>query len=56
MIKPLLRVEKTEKETKKGQRKAKLASLAEKKKSGKLTLEDIYEQGQIIIDMLQGRE
>jgi len=35
------------------QREAKLQELADKKKQGKLTIEDIFEQGQIIIEMLQ---
>lgn len=52
-MKPTLKVTKTEKEIKQEQRQTKLATLAGKKAKGKLTLEDIYEQNQIIIEMLQ---
>lgn len=48
-----MKIEKSEKTIKKEQRQSKLANLADKKKQGKLTLEDIYEQNQIIIEMIQ---
>lgn len=42
-----------EKQEKQKQRQSRLlATLADKKAKGKLTLEDIYEQNQIIIEML----
>lgn len=42
-----------EKQEKQKQRQPKLAALANKKKQGKLTLEDVYKQNQIIIEMLE---
>jgi len=53
LIKPLLRVEKTEKETQIEQQKAVLKALDEKAKGGEITLKDIYEQNKLIIEMLQ---
>lgn len=44
-----------EKQEKEKQHQVKLASLADKKKHGKLTLGDIYEQNQIIIEMMTER-
>lgn len=35
------------------QRQAKLNALADKKKQGKLMLDDIYEQNQIVIEILE---
>ena len=52
-MKPTLKVTKTEKEIKRDQRQAKLATLAEKKAKGKLALEDVYEQNALIIEMLE---
>jgi len=42
-----------EKQEKQEQRQAKLATLAEKKKQGKLTLEDVDAKLDVIIEMLQ---
>jgi len=52
-VKPVLKVKKSEAQVKQEQRQAKLATLAEKKAKGKLTLEDIYEQNTLIIEMLE---
>lgn len=49
-MKPVLKVKKSEAQVKQEQRQAKLAALAEKKAKGKLTLEDVYEQNQLIIE------
>lgn len=43
-----------EKQEQEKQRQGKLDALANKKAKGKLTLEDIYEQNQIIIELLTG--
>lgn len=51
--KPVLSIKKTEKDIQLGQRKAKLSNLAEKKTSGKLTLEDLDDKLDIIIEILQ---
>ena len=51
--KPVLSIKKTEKDVQLGQRKAKLSKLAEKKTSGKLTLEDLDDKLDIIIEILQ---
>lgn len=41
-----------EKQEKEKQRQSKLAALVNKKKQGKLTLDDIYKQNKIIIELL----
>jgi hypothetical protein len=41
-----------QREQRKQQRQAMLSAIADKKKNGKLTLDDIYTQNQVIIDML----
>jgi|LFRM01.1.fsa_nt_gb hypothetical protein len=51
--KPVLSIKKTEKDVQLGRRKAKLSKLAEKKTSGKLTLEDLDDKLDIIIEILQ---
>jgi hypothetical protein len=51
--KPVLRIKKTEKDVQLDQRKAKLSNLVEKKTSGKLTLEDLDDKLDIIIEILQ---
>jgi hypothetical protein len=42
-----------EKQEKKQQRQAKLAALAEKKKQGKLTLEDLDAKLDVVLEMLE---
>lgn len=49
---PHLHIDKSERQIKAEQHQAKLAALADKAKQSKLTLDDIYEQNQIIIEML----
>lgn len=51
--KPVLSIKKTEKDVQLDQRKAKLSNLAGKKTSGKLTLEDLDDKLDIIIEILQ---
>jgi hypothetical protein len=46
-------IPKSEKIIKQEQRKAKLATLAKKKERGKLTLEDVNEKLDVIIEILQ---
>lgn len=52
-MKPTLAIPKSPEQAKKEQREAKLNAIADKKKTGKLTLEDLYEQNQIIIELLK---
>lgn len=52
-MKPVLKVEKNEKQIKREQRQSKLAALSEKKKAGKLTMEDLDAKLDVIIEMLQ---
>lgn len=54
--KPVLSIKKTEKDVQLDQRKAKLSKLAEKKTSGKLTLEDINDKLDIILELLEERQ
>jgi len=51
--KPILKVKKDKARAKREQRQAKLAALAEKKAKSKLTLEDIDEKLDVIIEMLE---
>jgi len=51
--KPILKVKKDESQTKRERRQSKLAALAEKKAKGRLTLEDIDEKLDVIIEMLR---
>ena len=53
--KPVLRIKKTEKDVRLGRRKAKLSKLAEKKTSDKLTLEDLDDKLDIILELLEER-
>lgn len=50
---PTLRVEKSEAQKKQEQRQARLAALAEKKANGNLTLEDVDEKLDIVLEMLE---
>lgn len=52
-MKPVLKVEKDEKQVKREQRQAKLAALAEKKAKGQLKLEDLDEKLNMVIEMLE---
>ncbi|MGB9826795.1 MAG: hypothetical protein ACPLRU_08980 [Desulfofundulus sp.] len=52
-MKPILKVEKDEKQVKQEQRQAQLAALADKKAKGKLTLEDLDAKLDVVIEMLQ---
>jgi len=52
-VKPVLKVEKDEKQVKREQRQAKLAALAEKKAKGQLKLEDLDEKLNMVIEMLE---
>lgn len=54
--KPVLSIKKTEKDVQLDQRKAKLSNLAEKKTSGKLTLEDLDDKLGIILELLEERQ
>lgn len=51
-MKPTLRIEKPECLRCREKRQARISALAEKRAKGLLTLEDIFEQQQIIIEML----
>lgn len=53
MAKPLLKIEKTGAYLKKEQHQSKLAALADKKKQGKWTLEDVDEKLDVILEMLE---
>lgn len=55
MNKSVIRISKLAETVKKEERQAKLDAIADKQKQGKLTLEDIYEQNKIIIDLLINR-
>jgi len=51
-MKPVLKVAKSKTQVKQEQRQAKLATLVEKKAKGRLTLEDIDEKLNIILEIL----
>lgn len=53
MSKPTLKVQKSDKQIKQEIQQTKLQELADKRATNKLTLEDIFDQGKIIIEMLQ---
>ena len=53
IVKPTLKVTKTEKEIKREQRQAKLAALAEKKAKNPLKLEDVDAKLDMVLEMLE---
>jgi hypothetical protein len=50
-----LKIRKTQKQVKQEQRQARIKAITEKKATGKLSLEDIDEKLDIILEMLQDR-